>query len=68
MTSASDPRAAKRQQATEGREPSTANLKLLHGEPEFQATISEIRADMAAQLERVREMEASGELEPQVVN
>ncbi len=26
--------------------------------------VEEIKADMAAQLERVREMEASGELEP----
>ena len=33
-------------------------------EPEFQAMVAEIKADMAAQLERVRAMEASGELDP----
>jgi tetratricopeptide (TPR) repeat protein len=38
------------------------SLELLHGEPEFQAMIAEIEADMAAQLERVREMERRGEL------
>jgi hypothetical protein len=38
-------------------------LESLHGEPEFQAMVAEIEADMAAQLERVREMERSGELE-----
>ncbi len=32
--------------------------------PEFQAMVAEIEADMAAQLERVREMERNGELEP----
>ncbi len=32
--------------------------------PEFAAIIAEIEADMAAQLERVREMERNGELEP----
>jgi hypothetical protein len=31
---------------------------------EFQAMVAEIEADMAAQLERVREMERNGELEP----
>jgi len=36
----------------------------LWGEPEFQAIMDEIRADMAIQLERVREMERNGELEP----
>jgi tetratricopeptide (TPR) repeat protein len=40
------------------------NLKSLHDEPEFQAMIAEIEADMAAQLARVREMERNGELEP----
>jgi tetratricopeptide (TPR) repeat protein len=40
------------------------NLESLHGEPEYQAMIAEIEADMAAQLERVREMERNGELEP----
>jgi hypothetical protein len=39
-------------------------LESLHDEPEFQAMIAEIEADMAAQLERVREMERNGELEP----
>jgi TolB-like protein/Flp pilus assembly protein TadD len=37
-------------------------LESLHDEPEFQAMIAEIEADMAAQLERVREMERNGEL------
>jgi TolB-like protein len=36
----------------------------LWGEPEFQAIMDEIRVDMAIQLERVREMERNGELEP----
>ncbi len=40
------------------------NLESLHDEPEFQAMIAEIEADMAAQLARVREMERNGELEP----
>jgi tetratricopeptide (TPR) repeat protein len=39
-------------------------LESLHDEPEFQAIIAEIEADMAAQLARVREMERNGELEP----
>jgi hypothetical protein len=39
-------------------------LESLHGEPEFQAMVAEIEADMAAQLARVREMERNGELEP----
>src|SRR5262245_19646609 len=38
------------------------DLEPLHGDPEYQAMVEEIRADMAAQLERVREMEARGEL------
>ncbi len=33
-------------------------------EPEFQAMVAEIEADMAEQLARVREMEKNGELEP----
>jgi len=41
-----------------------AGLDALHDEPEFQAMVSEIKADMAAQLEHVRAMEANGELEP----
>jgi hypothetical protein len=40
------------------------NLESLHDEPEYQAMIAEIEADMAAQLARVREMERNGELEP----
>jgi len=39
-------------------------LESLHDEPEFQAMIAEIEADMAAQLERVREMERRGKLVP----
>jgi TolB-like protein/DNA-binding winged helix-turn-helix (wHTH) protein/Tfp pilus assembly protein PilF len=38
------------------------NLESLHGEPEFQAMLEEVRADMAQQLVRVREMEQKGEL------
>jgi TolB-like protein/DNA-binding winged helix-turn-helix (wHTH) protein/Tfp pilus assembly protein PilF len=38
------------------------NLESLHGEPEFQAMLDEIKADMAAQLEHVREMERRGEV------
>ncbi len=40
------------------------SLEPLHDEPEFQAMVKEIEADMAAQLARVREMERNGELEP----
>ena len=40
------------------------NLESLHDEPEYQAMVKEIEADMAAQLARVREMERNGELEP----
>ena len=39
-------------------------LESLHDEPEFQAIIAEIEADMAEQLARVRKMERNGELEP----
>ena len=39
-------------------------LESLHDEPEFQAMVAEIEADMAAQQARVREMERNGELEP----
>jgi hypothetical protein len=39
-------------------------LESLHDEPEYQAMVAEIEADIAAQLERVREMERNGELEP----
>jgi tetratricopeptide (TPR) repeat protein len=38
------------------------DLEPLHGDPEYRAMLEEIRGDMAAQLERVREMEARGEL------
>ena len=40
------------------------DLEPLHGEPEFQAMVAEIEADMAARLAHVREMERNGELEP----
>jgi tetratricopeptide (TPR) repeat protein len=39
-------------------------LESLHDEPEFQAIVAEIEADMTEQLARVREMERNGELEP----
>jgi len=39
-------------------------LDSIRDEPEFQAIMDEIRSDMAVQLERVRALEASGELEP----
>jgi TolB-like protein/Tfp pilus assembly protein PilF len=39
-----------------------ANLDSIREEPEFQAMLEEVKADMAAQLERVRAMEANGEL------
>jgi tetratricopeptide (TPR) repeat protein len=39
-------------------------LESLHDEPEYQAMVAEIEADMAQQLARVREMERNGELEP----
>jgi tetratricopeptide (TPR) repeat protein len=38
------------------------NLESLHDEPEFQAMVAEIEADMAEQLARVHEMQRSGEL------
>ncbi len=38
-------------------------LESLHDEPEYRAIIAELEADMAAQLERIREMQAAGELE-----
>ena len=40
------------------------SLESLHDEPEYQAMVAEVEADMAAQLARVREMERNGELEP----
>jgi hypothetical protein len=39
-------------------------LESLHDEPEYRAIIAELEADMAAQLQRVHEMQAAGELEP----
>ncbi len=39
------------------------DLEPLHDEPEFQAMVAEIEADMAAQLARACEMERNGELE-----
>jgi hypothetical protein len=43
---------------------STGDLGSLHDDPEFQAMVAEIEADMADQLARMREMERNGELEP----
>ena len=40
------------------------NLDSIRDESRFQAILSEIEADMAEQLERVREMESQGELAP----
>ncbi len=40
------------------------NLESLYQEPQFKAMLAEIKADMAEQLARVREWEASGELPP----
>jgi hypothetical protein len=39
-------------------------LESLRDEPEFQAMVAEIEADMAVQLARVREMEQDGEFDP----
>ena len=39
-------------------------FELLWERPEFARLMSEVEADMAAQLARVREMERNGELEP----
>jgi len=38
------------------------NLASIRGEPEFHAMLEGVRADMATQLERVREMQRNGEL------
>ena len=40
------------------------NLESLYKEPQFKAMLTEIKADMAEQLARVREWEANGELPP----
>jgi hypothetical protein len=39
-------------------------LDFIRNEPEFMAIVAEIEADMAAQLEEIREMEKNGELAP----
>ncbi len=39
------------------------NLESIRDEPEFQAILTEIKADMSAQMQRIREMEQSGEIE-----
>ena len=38
------------------------NLESIRSEPEFQAILAEIKADMSAQMQRIREMEQSGEI------
>jgi hypothetical protein len=38
-------------------------LGVLHDEPEYMAIVAELEADMAAQLDHIRKMEANGELE-----
>jgi hypothetical protein len=38
------------------------SLESLHDEPDFQAMVSDIEADMAAQLERLRELQRNEEL------
>jgi tetratricopeptide (TPR) repeat protein len=40
------------------------NLDTIRGEPEFQAVLAEIEADVADQMQRVREMERNGEIMP----
>ena len=39
------------------------NLESIRDEPEFQAILAEIKADGPAQMQRIREMEQSGEIE-----
>jgi len=39
------------------------NLESIRDEPEFQAILDEIRTDMSAQMQRIRDMEQSGEIE-----
>ena len=39
------------------------NLESIRSEPVFQAILAEIKADMSAQMQRIREMEQSGEIE-----
>jgi TolB-like protein/Flp pilus assembly protein TadD len=40
------------------------NLDSIRDEPEFQAMLEEVKADMAAQLQRARQMDDNGELAP----
>jgi tetratricopeptide (TPR) repeat protein len=40
------------------------NLDIIRGEPEFQAVVAEIEADVAAQMQQIREMERNGEIIP----
>ena len=40
------------------------SLAALHSEPEYRAIVAELEAEMAAQVKRIREMEAKGELPP----
>ncbi len=39
------------------------NLESIRSDPEFQAILAEIKADRSAQMQRIREMEQSGEIE-----
>ena len=39
------------------------NLESIRDEPEFQAILAEIKTDMSAQMQRIRDMEQSGEIE-----
>ena len=39
------------------------NLESIRSEPELQAILDEIRTDMSAQMQRIRDMEQSGEIE-----
>jgi TolB-like protein/Tfp pilus assembly protein PilF len=39
------------------------NLESIRSEPELQAILAEIKTDMSAQMQRIREMEQSGEIE-----
>ena len=40
------------------------NLNSIRSEPEFQIVVAEIQADMASQMQRIREMEQGGEIGP----
>ena len=39
------------------------NLESIRSEPEFQAILAKIKTDMSVQMQRIREMEQSGEIE-----